>query len=344
MAKIRYVKEPGFVFDSIFIFVLYYNKDEWNKKFVNTDKGQEDIDFYYGILNKFPPFPEELRPFFYMKDNGSCFISSQYFMENLEMFFNGHGMDLLYKELADLEKMKYNIAKFYVDELITPEEIGKYSVYELSKMLLKQNLPNDIKQMVTLFLMEPKVYCDLVIDFFKMLEKMLSKYYSEHYNEIIEVCDKTDIHTIENSFKIAEGSNLKLTEEGSEISVCLINVNLFKFNIINGKTCSIIGINGEEAMRYLGSKSDNIDIPLFGKILSDAGRVNVIKMLATKGELYTGEIAQYLGVASASAYYHIEMMMDAKMLHARSQGRTVYYSINRDYFVAVTAEIMNLLK
>lgn len=344
MQQARYAKEPGFVYDLIFIFVLYFNKEAWTKKFVNTDKGQEDIDFYNEILNKFPPFPEELKPFFYFKGSGVCLMSELYFQPNVQMLFNGHGMDFLYNEINNASNMRHNLVNFYIDPNISIEESGNYSVYELSKFLLKQDLPDDVKQMVMLSLMDIKVSCNKIIEIFMMVERVLEEYYREHYDMVVNLCNTVNKDMIENSFKIAENSEYKFDEIELEVSACLININLFRFSFMNSKTAVIIGVNGEEFMKYLGNDSKDIDISLFGKILSDSSRIKVLQMLASEGELFTGEIAQELGTALPSAYYHLEMMMDAKMLYSRNKGRAVYYSINRDYFTAVLAEIMKLIK
>lgn len=344
MPNSRYVKEPGFIYDLFFIFVLYYNKDSWHKKFINMEKGREDIEFYEGIVNKFPPFPEELRPFFNLKDAGSCFLTEKYFQENIELFFSGYGTGLLYKELADVDKMRLNLTKFYINEKITLEEMNKYDAYTLSKMLLKTNTPNEIKQLTMLIFMSTKVYCDQVIELLKSVEKMLNDYYGEHYNELVTVSEKTDAYSIEGVVKANRSSVLELFGNEFVLSACLININVLEYSLINQETCAIVGVNGEEFAAYLSNRTNDIDISLFGKIISDASRVKVIKMLVARGELYTGEIAQNLDIALPSTYYHLEMMMEAKMLHTRSKGRTVFYTINRDYFNAATIEIMKLLE
>lgn len=344
MQQARYAKEPGFVYDLIFIFVLYFNKEAWTKKFVNTDKGQEDIDFYNEILNKFPPFPEELKPFFYLRDDNGCMMNMKYFQSNLLMYFNGHGMDFLYNEINNASNMRHNLVNFYIDPNISIEGSGNYSVYELSKLLLKQDLPDDVKQMVMLSLMDIKVSCNKIIEIFMMVERVLEEYYREHYDMVVNLCNTVDKDMIENSFKIAENSEYKFEDMELEVSACLININLFRFSFMNSKTAVIIGVNGEEAMTSLSNRHNEVDVSLFGKILSDVSRIKVLQMLASEGELFTGEIAQELGTALPSAYYHLEMMMSAKMLHSRNKGRAVYYSINQNYFTVVLAEIMKLIK
>lgn len=344
----KYTKEPGYIYDLLFILVLYYNKDLWVKRFVNTDKGQADIEFYTEILNKFPPFPEELKPFFYLKDGSVCLLSMRYFQKNLPMFFNGHGVEILYKDISDADKMKTNIAKFFINSDINSDNIKNYSDLELIKTLFKNNLPEDIKRTIVLTLMDTQTYCDKLIEVLMSIEKMLSEYYRENYDLIPALCETVTPEMIEASFRNGQGSEYSLNGRELVVSACIIHINVFRFSFLNidneSKTGVIIGINGQSYMECMGSLMNFIDVSLYGKILSDANRIKVLEMLSSKGELFTGEIAQALGAALPSTYYHLEMMVGAKMLKSRSEGRAVYYSINYDYFTDAAAEIKKLIK
>ena len=55
-------------------------------------------------------------------------------------------------------------------------------------------------------------------------------------------------------------------------------------------------------------------------------------MMKTSGEITIKDIEQQLCLSGTNAYYHLSSMTKPGMVNTRYEGRTVFYSINKEYF------------
>ena len=65
MRNIKFLDEPGFIYDLFFLFSFNFNKDYCLTNFINYSKSSEDTDYYCKILNEFSPISNDLLLFFY---------------------------------------------------------------------------------------------------------------------------------------------------------------------------------------------------------------------------------------------------------------------------------------
>lgn len=343
MSKIKYVKEPGFVYDLLFIFALYYNKDVCIKKFINRDKGREDIRFYDKILEQFPEFSEELIPFFYFNDRMSCIMTCDYFQSVMDSLFAGRGTDCLYEQIADTNRLRRALVNFYLDLNNSSDEIDNMPLPELLRQFALLSLPSEVKQWAMVMLADPQTYCTKLIEAMRGVEEQLSEYYTKQQKIINEIHEGFDVEASGELLSGALGDH-SFTNTGTCISICIIHINVLRYDFAFNKTFFTIGLDWEKAALLLKNQSAAFDVALFGKIMSDASRLKVIRMLTAANELSTGVIAGELETALPSCFYHLEMMRGSGMLSSRSEGRTVFYKINRNYFTKATEEVMKLIE
>lgn len=74
------------------------------------------------------------------------------------------------------------------------------------------------------------------------------------------------------------------------------------------------------------------DLDEFGNAVSEKNRVEILNLMVKKGEVTIKDIESELGFTGTNAYYHLTLMLKTEMLKTRTRGRTVLYSINKDYF------------
>ena len=60
MNNIKFVRQPGFVFDLFFLFTLHFNKEYCLTNFINYSKSSDVSSYFNLVLNDFPPFSDEL--------------------------------------------------------------------------------------------------------------------------------------------------------------------------------------------------------------------------------------------------------------------------------------------
>lgn len=332
MAKFRYLKKPGYVCDLIYSFVLNFNKEVCLLEHVNRDKLYSDSDFFKSVINKFAPFNQELSPFFYLKNNGLDFITTKYFLtsntENVEDF----GFDTLILKLSDKQLFLANLSDYYFNDY------NQYSLIETSQKINTLSIPDDVKHHLLAFYIAPEVYINKLINELKTKESILKRYYEENYEILMKIQSGIDAEFISEYFQTQGDTG------NSDYSLCLLNKNLLNVLPLFDGRMYMLGADYQDSISFAKNSSLRPDMVKFGKIFSEENRIKVIEMICERNEMCTSDIAKNLSSSATVIYYHLEMMSDAKMLNARNEGRTVYYSLNKEYFKKVADDILKYVK
>ena len=97
----------------------------------------------------------------------------------------------------------------------------------------------------------------------------------------------------------------------------------------------MLGSDYNNAFDFIISRNSVPELDKFGNALAEKNRAEILELLRRKGEITIRDIEQELGFTGTNAYYHLSLMIRANMVKTRNQGRTVLYSINKNYFNAV---------
>lgn len=84
-------------------------------------------------------------------------------------------------------------------------------------------------------------------------------------------------------------------------------------------------------MKSNGSESKkNINDRTFGilHILSDANRLQILRILAEKGELCAREVLEFFPITQPTLSHHMNVLLSNRMIQARKSGRWVFYRIS----------------
>lgn len=68
--------------------------------------------------------------------------------------------------------------------------------------------------------------------------------------------------------------------------------------------------------------------------LSDPLRIQVLELLRSQ-ELCVCDLCEYLGVTQSKLSFHLKTLKKAGLVHARAEGRWIYYSLNLPQFVVL---------
>jgi ArsR family transcriptional regulator len=78
-----------------------------------------------------------------------------------------------------------------------------------------------------------------------------------------------------------------------------------------------------------GKKKSVIDRPFeILHILSDANRLQILRVLAENGELCAREILEFFPITQPTLSHHMNVLLDNRMVEARKSGRWVFYQIS----------------
>jgi len=63
------------------------------------------------------------------------------------------------------------------------------------------------------------------------------------------------------------------------------------------------------------------------RVLGDASRLSILRLLVDRGELTVGAIVDALDMSQANVSKHLRQLLDAGMLSRRAEGTSAYYSV-----------------
>ncbi|MGH9913865.1 MAG: ArsR/SmtB family transcription factor [Pyrinomonadaceae bacterium] len=85
-------------------------------------------------------------------------------------------------------------------------------------------------------------------------------------------------------------------------------------------------------MRNHSTQINELDNATHAKIfavLADPTRLQMIEMLAQRGEISSSEIASSLSISLALCCHHSRALCEAGLISKRKDGQTKYYTLNR---------------
>ena len=337
--------DPAHIIENKDRFIL--SEDEINQKY--SDLTQFYIEVFDESLDVLKDYPEWRELFSIQVDQ-----NDMGFFETVTRFTNA-------KEVDELSKTEFfNACHYHLQNIEAEQEDldGKTlkemkdrafdSDYYIEK-IMNSELDNDEKiKMMDLFQNADerfKSYVNLI----KRIEKIYLKYYGnvEHYIRAkVESFSSSGKANVKNTpivnYIDVERWNLR-SEEPIHLYFSIINKGTFGMSIINDESIRpnmILGILFEE-LRALLNKGKH-DAWLFieqMKALGEENRFNIMKLLSQK-PYYLKEIADTIGLTSATVSHHMEQLTKTELVYMATKGRKVYYYVN-DKKIKKLAELFN---
>ncbi|MFP3854746.1 MAG: ArsR/SmtB family transcription factor [Anaerolineales bacterium] len=79
----------------------------------------------------------------------------------------------------------------------------------------------------------------------------------------------------------------------------------------------------------INTKDPSSNIVEFGKLLADETRQKIMEACCCRW-CSVGELVEEVGVGQPTVSHHLSLLRKAGMVHARREGRQVFYSLNQD--------------
>ena len=337
--EVEFIKEPGYMYDLLSMFVLYFNKEYFLSNMINYDKASADQEHYKSIIKEIEPVSNDLRIFFLMNANARTFMIHNYFDMLDKTFLTTYNLKEVQDALRDCDGVKSNILEFYLPKLSkTKREECKNDLAELSRQMKIADLKPEIKNGLYSFFIEPeailqKLAYELISKDFILKKKreshtLLAEQLQESFNTK-EVVEKVSQYQSQNvSIDITHYSKLY-------ISFSMISKNAIKYYYFSDTVILLLGTDCLSYLDYLSARETAPDLETFGNALSDKYRVGILNLAAKNKEISIKDIESELGNGGANVYYHLSLMLKANLLRARNQGRAVIYRLNTPYFNSV---------
>ena len=336
MPQIRLLKEPGYICDLIFIFNLKFNTKLRLNDFENAEKLSEKIKFYHDILDQFSDISEDLYVFFHAIENGRCFMTTQYYNPYKEQFTTTYNFKFLLNELADKERLKERLIRFYFYDLPDEEvEACIKSNTPLFSHIKKSSYSGEEKSKLYEFFIDPEPYIQTLRYELMAKEIMLTQYYEKNYQKILEVFNQTTFEILSVNMKgIHDLSFIEKNNKKLYVSFCLLSKFTINFMGIEEGAVYLLGYDYLSIIDYAKNKKD-LSLQDLGNAICEESRVKILQLLLEREEVTCKDLEKIFSFSGSTAYHHITMMMRIGLVKTRNEGKTIFYSLNRKYFDAV---------
>lgn len=337
MKNIKFIKEPRYTYDLFFLFALYFNKEYCLTNFINYNKSSEDTDYFNKLLLDFSPIPEDLLPFFFLRDDKKSFMTQYYYEPYMKEFTTTYNLSSVQEALSDYDRVITNLIKFYFIGITHKElEECKNSMTAMSRLIKNSKYSGDLKSSLYAFFLEPvpviqKLSYELIAKDF-----LLSQKYEKDFRKMAEFQNQLDFEQLALNLKKHKDHDINIGSfDDVYISVVVVFKNCVKTHYYDNKLVILLGIDSDSYIDYIIMQNSLPELDVFGNALSEKNRIEILDLIVRKNEITLRDIEQELGFAGTNGYYHLSFMIKANMIRARNQGRSVLYSINKRYFDAV---------
>ena len=328
MKKVVLLQEPSFLWDLYFVFYLRFNFKTIFKEPFSDEKTGNFATFCKNTLPRFGDFHKDLEIFFKISEgSNSTFICDKYLKCFEKNFANEYNVDFLQQELVDHDKVIKNMVSFCLDGIDAYQvEECLNSKEKLFDYIKKSSLSTKEKINLYEFFMNPMQYITILQRSLMEKRALLSDYYREHYRKIINAYDQVAITELNNKMNIA---NDVVGLEGY-VSYCLIDNHHFDLVVNPNAYLYILGNKYEYALE----KSDKItksDVENFCYAFGEKNRIDILRLLKEREEVTCKDLERHFHFSGSTAYHHISILSRAGIVKTRSEGKTIFYSINRDH-------------
>ena len=336
--EVEFIKEPGYMYDLLSMFVLYFNKEYFLSNMINYDKASADQEYYKSIIKEIEPVSNDLRIFFLMNANAKAFMMINYFDAFHDNFLTTYCLQEVQDALRDCDSVKSKILEFYLPKLSkTKREECKNDLAELSRQMKIADLKPEIKNGLYSFFIEPEATLQKLS--YELISKdfILKKWRESHALQAEQMCESFNLFEIYKKFD-GEIGNAISNMDGYDkfyVSLTIAEKNVVKQYLYSDKALIILGVDSLSYLDYLSGRETAPDLETFGNALSDKYRVGILNLAAKNKEISIKDIESELGNGGANVYYHLSLMLKANLLRARNQGRAVIYRLNTPYFNSV---------
>lgn len=332
MQKIKFIKEPGYTYGLFYLFAIYFNQQHFLKPQKGYKRGEEDCEYWTKMLDDCSDISKELLPFFYLKDENLIFMTDCYYRPYQKAFFEGkYNLSVVLTALSDYEQVIVNLLCFYFKNLTEKEaRAQKDSLQFINQLIKESNYNSELKSALYAFFIDPVPVIQKLS--YELMEKELqmSIFYEKNAEAIMALQNDFD----EDKFY----GSVQNKKSGWELSECAevyvsIGMNLrqvIQTQFFDNKAIFIMGPDFEDVLEYCNADIMEVELDCFGTALSEKNRVDILDFIARTKEVSIKDVEKALGLTSNNAYYHLSLMIKARILKARYVGRTVLYSIDKE--------------
>jgi len=343
--KIQLLKEPGYVYDLLFVFYAKFNTQLCVESFPNPDKKEENTKNLQEILSRFHDIPDDLYVFFHAIETGRIFLTTFYFKPYRNQFAAAYNFQYLQTELSDQNKLVRNLIKFYFHDFDHDEiEQCASSLNRIFSHIKDSKYSDEEKNKLYEFFIDPSRYIQLLRYELMKKELVLSEYYKENYQKIIDLYNQTSFESLHEDLKRFCEIDIEDDSGITYASYCLLNKFCISVWFLKNGFMPLLGCEYTSVFGYTNRDGCEPDLCGLGTALCEESRIKILRFLHERNEVTCKDLEREFSFSGSTAYHHITIMTKCGLVTTRNEGKTILYSLNAKYINNVIDAFYKLLK
>lgn len=334
MKNIKLIKDPGYIFDLLFLFFLKYNKESCMDGFIDPKKEKEDTEYYEQVIKNFDPISDELYVFFHGLKNKQCFMTLNYFYRFKNTFSTNYNISVIQDALSDYSDVVKRVITYYFYQL-SAEEVEKcaQSNVQLFKVIKQSKYSDTEKSRLYEFFTEPVWYIQKLQYELLAKEVQLRSYYEKNYSRILEAYSNLTIDVLSEQLKVV--NDLRCFENCDnqlQLSFCLVNKKCVNFVSVDKGVILLLGDEYINGIEIIQTRVASVKLDEFGSALAEESRVKMLDLMLEKGEITCKDLERIFNFSGSTAYHHLTILLKNGVIKTRNEGKTILYSVNNKCF------------
>ena len=291
-------------------------------------------------MNRFDDIPDDLYVFFHANETGRAFLPTFYFDPYKNQFATTYNFKYLQKELSDQDRLIRNLIKFYFYDFDDDEvERCASSLNHVFSAVKNSEYSEEEKNKLYEFFIDPSRYIQLLQYELMQKEFMLSEYYKDSYQKIIDLYNQTTFESLCLQLSDFEDLIIDNNTEILYVSYCLLNKFCISVCFLENSFLPLLGCEYMSILGYAKDRDRDPELFSFGTALCEESRVKILNFLIEREEVTCKDLEKEFSFSGSTAYHHITIMTKAGLVKTRNEGKTILYSLNRQY----VTDIINVL-
>ena len=304
-------------------------------------KHLKDISVRFGDIS------DELYVFYHANTDGRCFMTARCVEPYKDRFVDGFDFTCFRGLLSDGKALTDDLIRFYLRGL-SEEEYKEClsSVTTLFSYIKASEYTGEEKSKLYEFFVDPEPYIQALRDELTEKETRLSAYYKENYQIILDAHNDTTFDALcERVKEIRDLSFLRDSDQVLYTSFCLLNKYCMYMLFATYGVTYVLGYDYASVINaVIRRRRSNCSFDEKCSALGEKSRFRILQLLTEQNELTRKEIERAFDLSSTSAYHHLTMLTKVGAIKVRNIRKTIYYSLNKEFFDAMIEQLIEFAK
>lgn len=335
----------GKIYDSVFFFCEYYNKDVVERDFYNKYDDHEFMANCYSQIKENITPPEFLRPLFYCNKSSSTIIS-EFFAEEIDFSTDTidsfcdkllRSVDILYQRTLDRIFSDYQKDKA---KAIYPSVAPAGYLEAINSLKMDAEFKLQVSLLIGNFSYAISAFTGLLKNTYLHVDLLHRKYQQEIDEEFVQIQCESNRKLYEEEFQYG-------TEQYDDaiIGISLLNQFILMDSGKEEKSINLLlGLKHEMALDSTRT-FQTLTLTQFLVACGNDFRLKILYAISEAVEMTLSQLSKALKTSPTTLLRHVEVLLDNRIIYIhRRDGLQIFYKVNSKAFLYMTPHIESFMK